>query len=99
MPRTVIEAMAAGKPVVATNIRGCREEVVHGGTGLLVPAKDPQALAHAIIQILCNPQEAKKMGEAGRKRAEEFFDEQQVLDRQIQVYRRLIERKLGAKKC
>jgi len=99
MPRTVIEAMAAGKPVVATNIRGCREEVVHGGTGLLVPAKDPQALADAIIQILCNPQEAKKMGEAGRKRAEEFFDEQQVLDRQVEVYRRLVERKLGAKKC
>ena len=90
MPRTVIEAMASGKPVVATNIRGCREEVEDGITGLLVPVNDPQALAKAITTILSDPELARQMGEAGRKRAEEMFDERLVLDREVEAYRTLI---------
>ena len=94
MPRTVIEAMAAGKPVVATDIRGCREEVLEGVTGLLVPVNSPQPLAQAIIKILSNPEMARKMGKAGRKRAEEFFDEDLVLDREIEVYQELVKTRL-----
>lgn len=92
MPRTIIEAMACGKPVVATAIRGCREEVVHGVTGLLVPPKDATALGQAIIHLLSNPTTAARMGAEGRKRAMELFDERQVLERQIQVYDRLVMR-------
>ena len=94
MPRSIIEAMASGKPVVATNIRGCREEVVHGVTGLLVPVRDSQALAEAMVQVLANPDSARRMGQEGRKRAEALFDEDQVLDRQVQVYQQLVTERL-----
>jgi|Deesub1362A_J573_1020465.scaffolds.fasta_scaffold00550_6 glycosyltransferase involved in cell wall biosynthesis len=90
MPRTLLEAMAAGKPVVATNIRGCREEVIHGVTGLLVPVRDPCALAEAIVKILSNPELAYAMGEAGQHRAQQEFDEAVVLERQIKAYRKLL---------
>ncbi len=94
MPRTVIEAMASGKPVVATNIRGCREEVVHGVTGLLVPVKDSRALAQAIVQVLSDPDAARRMGEAGQRRAVRLFDEGMVVHRQVEIYRELVKTRL-----
>jgi lipopolysaccharide/colanic/teichoic acid biosynthesis glycosyltransferase/glycosyltransferase involved in cell wall biosynthesis len=90
MPRTIIEAMASGKPVIATNIRGCREEVVHGSTGLIVPVNNPQALADAIIDILSHPEEGLRMGAEGRLRANKFFTEQTVLDRQVKFYANVV---------
>ena len=90
MPRTILEAMAAGKPVVATNIRGCREEVVDEVTGLLVPVCDSDALAEAILRILSDEALAHRIGEAGRKRVQEEFDEADVLRRQVDVYRKLL---------
>lgn len=86
MPRTVIEAMASGKPVVATDIRGCREEVLSGVTGLLVPVKDPEALASAIISVLSNEALARGMGAKGRQRACEHFDERVVIEKQVKAY-------------
>ena len=80
MPRSVLEAMACGLPVVATNIRGSREEVVQGETGYLVPIRDPQALANAIASMAHDSDLRTSMGRAGRKRAEERFDEDRVLD-------------------
>jgi len=71
---TCIEAMALGKPVVATNIPGPQDIVVDGKTGFLVPAYAPTSLAEAILKLLNNPQLAKNMGEEGRERAEELFD-------------------------
>jgi lipopolysaccharide/colanic/teichoic acid biosynthesis glycosyltransferase len=94
MPRTIIEAMASGKPVVATNIRGCREEVVPDSTGLLVPTKDPAALAEAITTILSDTELARRMGENGRRRALELFDERLVLDKQVKAYARIAREKL-----
>ena len=66
MPRSVIEAMATGLPVVATSIRGCREEVVDGQTGLLVPPRDAKALAAALDRLLGDPALREQMGRAGR---------------------------------
>ena len=90
MPRTVIEAMASAKPVVATDIRGCREEVVHGETGLLVPIRNAHALADAIIEVLRDPECARRMGLSGQERAQRLFDERDVVQRQMETYRRLL---------
>lgn len=94
MPRTIIEAMASSKPVVATNIRGCREEVVNEVTGLLVPVKNPKALAEAIIRLLSNPELARQMGAEGRRQACEHFDERIVLDKQVKAYTEIIRKKI-----
>lgn len=90
MPRSVIEAMGMGLPVVATDIRGCREEVVHEQTGLLVPVKNAKELAAALKTLLLDTAKAKTFGAAGRARAEERYDERAVLERQWDVYRRVL---------
>jgi glycosyltransferase involved in cell wall biosynthesis len=99
MPRTVLEAMAAGKPVVATDIRGCREEVLHGVTGLLVPVKNPLAFAEAISRLLVNREEAAGMGEAGRRRAQGCFNEKIVVDYQVLIYKEMEERRQAQSGC
>jgi glycosyltransferase involved in cell wall biosynthesis len=90
MPRSIIEAMAMERPVIATNIRGCREEVIHGETGILVPPRDPESLGAAIITLLRDEPLATKMGEAGRARAEELFGEEGVIEKQIEAIRVLL---------
>ncbi len=95
MPRSILEAMASGKPVITTNIRGCREEVLDGVTGLLVPVKDSTALAEAIKQVLLNEKLANKMGLAGYKRAQDSFNENRVIDKEMKVYHRLLQHKIG----
>jgi glycosyltransferase involved in cell wall biosynthesis len=90
MPRSILEAMAAGLPVVATNIRGCREEVVNGATGLLVPVGDVAQLSQAIMNLLSDSELARRMGDAGRKRVQDLFEERAVLERQVEIYRTLL---------
>jgi glycosyltransferase involved in cell wall biosynthesis len=93
MPRSILEAMASGKPVVATDIAGCRDEVVHGETGLLVPVGDAEALSQAILTLLRDPDLARRMGQAGQQRAKELFDERVVCERIVAAYHRLVEEK------
>ncbi|MFW6287014.1 MAG: glycosyltransferase family 4 protein [Candidatus Sumerlaeota bacterium] len=90
MPRSIIEAMAMGLPVVATNIRGCREEVVDGATGLLAPPRDPERLARKLAQLINDENLRRGYGRAGRNRACELYDEEKVFQRQLEVYRRLL---------
>jgi glycosyltransferase involved in cell wall biosynthesis len=90
MPRSIIEAMATARPVVATDIRGCREEVVPGETGYLVPVRDPRTLADRLLRLLMDSALARRMGDAGRLRATEMFDERLVLERQWRVYQALL---------
>lgn len=75
----ILEAMAAGLPVVACDVGGNPEAVVDGVTGRLVPPQDPMALAAAMAEILADPGKGKSMGEAGRRRATEQFS----LDRMV----------------
>ncbi|MCZ6604689.1 MAG: glycosyltransferase family 4 protein [Alphaproteobacteria bacterium] len=84
MPRSIIEAMLSGLPVVATNIRGCREEVVDRATGLLTPLGDVPALATALRRLVGDTQARRRMGAAGLARARELYDEKKVVDRQIE---------------
>lgn len=83
MPRTIIEAMMMARPVVATDIRGSREEVVHGETGLLVPTRAPEQLAVAIARCMDDPAWAREMGRKGRQRALDLYDESRVVRLQI----------------
>ena len=83
MPRSIIEAMLTGLPVVATNIRGSREEVTHNQTGLLVPVADPPALGAALNTLAGDPSLRQRHGAAGRARARAIYDEANVIARQI----------------
>ncbi|WP_122050516.1 glycosyltransferase family 4 protein [Asaia bogorensis] len=83
LPMSVIEAMLSGLPVVATDIRGPNEQVVHGETGFLVPPGLAAPLADALVQLVKNPALRTIMGQAGRARAVQLYDEKKVLARVV----------------
>jgi glycosyltransferase involved in cell wall biosynthesis/ribosomal protein S18 acetylase RimI-like enzyme len=90
VPRSAIEAAAMARPLVVSNIRGCREVVREGIEGLLVPPRDPGRLAEAILRLVEEPSLRDKLGRAARARAVERFDERQVTDRVVAAYRSLL---------
>ncbi len=92
-PRSAMEAAAMGLPVIATDIRGCRDVVDPGVNGLLVPVSDPESLARAITQIGDDKTQRELMGEAGRQRAAERFDENMVVTKVLATYARLAREK------
>ena len=73
-PRSALEAMAMGKPIITTDSPGCRETVVDGQNGYLVPVRDPSALADAMRRLVGNREEAHRMGQFGRHLAESYYD-------------------------
>lgn len=93
MPISLLEAMSMELPAIATNIRGCREEVVDGETGWLVPVKQADALADKIIWLLDNPDQARRMGKAGRRLVLKRFDIRKVVEHQLTIYQRLLREK------
>jgi len=93
VPLTVLEAMAAGKPVVATAVGGVPELVDEGKTGFLVPPQAPDALAGAILRLARDPELRKRMGEVARKRALERFDIRQTAQAYGELYLKLLTRK------
>jgi glycosyltransferase involved in cell wall biosynthesis len=86
IPRALLEAAAMGKPVITTDTVGCREVVDDGVTGLLVPVKDAEALARAMVHLLHNPALRERMGKAGREKMQHEFDERIVVEKTLQVY-------------
>jgi glycosyltransferase involved in cell wall biosynthesis len=86
----ILDAMALGKPVVATRAGGIPEAVQDGMTGLLVPPRDPQALAEAIRSLLRHSEQAQALGEAGRKRVEQYFTVERMACQTLQVYKRIL---------
>jgi glycosyltransferase involved in cell wall biosynthesis len=70
---SALDAMWAGKPVVASRTGGLPEVVADGETGIIVPPGDPVALTGALRELLGSPEKARRMGEAGRRRAEALF--------------------------
>ncbi len=83
MPRTVLEAMAMGRAVITTDAPGCRETVVHGKNGFLVPVKSTAELATAMIHFIENPELVVAMGKESRLLAEEKYDVRKVNDHML----------------
>ncbi|MCJ7821949.1 MAG: glycosyltransferase, partial [Armatimonadetes bacterium] len=73
-------------PVVVSDAGGLPESVVAGETGLVVPAGDAGALGEAILFLIRNPDRAREMGEAGRKRAREVYDRPRIVERILALY-------------
>ena len=90
VPRILIEAASCGLPIVASESPGCMEIVKHGINGLLVQARNSEALADAIKYLMENPYEKKRMGDEGRKIAIKEFDEEKVIEETINVYKELL---------
>lgn len=87
-PRAAMEAAACAVPVVATDVRGCRQVVADGVNGLLVPVRDAASLRRAIERLRDDPATRERMGAASRVRAEEYFDEDDVVERVLASYPR-----------
>jgi len=92
-PRSAMEAAATGLPVIATDIRGCRDVVQDGVNGFLIPVNDPDAIAAAIERLGEDPELRRSMGDAGRAKATEDFDEERVVRRVVSTYKRIARRK------
>lgn len=89
-PLVVLEAMAAAKPVVAARVGGIPEQIVDGETGILVPPKDSQAIADAILNLVSDKDKIKKMGNSGRKRVTEYFDIDICVDKVESIFEEML---------
>lgn len=89
-PKVLIEAAACGRSVVTTDVPGCRDAIISGVTGLLVPVRDKDALATAIGRLLADSNLRNSMGAAARRLAELEFDENMVIKAHISTYQALI---------
>lgn len=89
-PRSAMEAAAMGLPVIATNIRGCRQVVDDAVTGSLVSVRDASALAAAIEQLVDDPKRRQAFAAAARAKAKSDFDQQRCIDITIETYEQLL---------
>jgi glycosyltransferase involved in cell wall biosynthesis len=85
-PRSLLEAAAMGKPLIATDVPGCRQVVQDGRNGYLCKVRDPHDLARAMRQLIkLSPEQRQAMGQASRKLAEELFDEKLVVKKYLEA--------------
>ena len=94
-PKILIEAAACGRPIVTTDVPGCRDAIDKDITGVIVPVQDYVELAKKISFLLDNPILCRKMGNAGRIRAEEIFDINKVVQKHMKIYEDLSNRALA----
>lgn len=86
LPKVLLEAAAAGKAIITTDVPGCRDAIDEGVTGILVPPRDQDALASAIDFLVSNPDQVSRMGEAGRALAKLEFDINMVVAKHMDIY-------------
>lgn len=91
LPLSLIEAAAAGRPVVTTRSVGCQDAVDDGVTGILVPPRDSEALAEALRQLINDKSMRQRMGKAARQKAEREFSLDEVVARHLSIYDRLLQ--------
>jgi glycosyltransferase involved in cell wall biosynthesis len=90
VPKSLLEAAAFGRPLIATDLPGCREIVIHEKTGLLVPVDDPGALAAAILRLVRSPAQRVRYGVAARRLVDERFAADLVGQATVALYRGLL---------
>lgn len=90
LPRAMVEAMAAGVPVIATDIPGTHHLLDNGSSGILVPVKSPESMAQAIFALVAAPDERARLGRYGKDRAFEHFSTEAMVRRYEALYERLM---------
>ena len=90
LPLTILEAMSSELPVVASDVGGIREEIIHQETGIVVPPKNPVALSEALLALLSDEQRASAMGSQGRLRVEKLFALDRMARETTAIYESLI---------
>ena len=90
LPKSLLEAAACGRPMVATDVSGCREVVRPGETGLLVPPRDPKSLADALERLASDPELRRRMGAAARELVERELSQEAVVEQTMALYRELL---------
>lgn len=86
LPRFLMEAAAAGRAIVTTDVPGCREVVVHGESGILIPPRDPKALARALARLAVEPELRLRLGTSARIRAEQLFSTKKFEEHMVPLY-------------
>jgi glycosyltransferase involved in cell wall biosynthesis len=92
VPKSLLEAAAFGRPLIATDVAGCRDIVIHEKTGLVVPVDDPGALAAAILRLVRSPRQRVRFGVAARRLVDERFAADLVGPATVALYHRLLAR-------
>jgi glycosyltransferase involved in cell wall biosynthesis len=87
---SILEAMALERPVVASDVGGVAEQVVDGETGHLVPAGDPEPVRRALVALAADPERAREMGAAGRRRQRERFDGERMVDGYVRLFEQAV---------
>lgn len=95
LPKTLVDAAAAGRAMVASDVPGCRDAIVAGTTGLLCRPRDPRSLADAIEALLRDPDRVRRMGRAAREDAERRFDITRVISEHLRIYDQLSSAAMG----
>ena len=90
VPKVLIEAMACGRPIVTTDMPGCRDLVKSGRNGILVKPKDSVELAASLMTLILNKSVCQKMGIEGRKTVEKEFSLEHVIEETMAVYKELL---------
>ena len=88
-PKILVEAASCGRAIITTDVPGCRDAIEKDVTGLLVPVRNARILAKAVSELLSDPGLCKKMGVAGRERAERLFDIKKIVKEHIDIYKQL----------
>lgn len=94
VPRALVEAAAMGLPLLATDTPGCRDVVIDGVNGALVPQSDPAALADAVLALVADPERRRSFGAAARQHVCDNFELSGVADASAELYRRLLDKRL-----
>ena len=90
LPKALLEAAAARRPIVTTNVPGCRDAVISDKSGILVPIKDSLSLANALQELIIDASKRKEMGKTRRELAEKEFKIENVVDKHIKIYKYLL---------